>query len=76
VSPRTLYMDCMRQFGMSPMAWLGVRLDAARSKLSSDTNCNVTRVATECGFGHLGRFASYYRERIGVLPSETAQQRR
>jgi AraC-like DNA-binding protein len=77
VSPRTFYMDCTRHFGVGPMAWLrGVRLDAARRKLSSDPNCNVTQVASECGFGHLGRFASYYRQRFGELPSETVQHGR
>lgn len=73
VRPRTLYVDCMRHHGVSPMVWLrGLRLEAARQKLTGPTQGSVTDVAIECGFGHLGRFAAYYRERFGELPSETA----
>lgn len=77
VSPRTVYIDSMRQHGVGPMAWLrGLRLDTARQKILGDPVCNVTDIAIECGFGHLGRFASYYRERFSELPSETAQKSR
>lgn len=77
VSSRTLHMYCKRAFGVGPMVWLrNLRLDAARRKLSSDTNCLVTDVAMDFGFGHLGRFSAYYRERFGELPRETAGMRR
>jgi len=71
VSPRTFHMDCMRQSGRGPMGWLrDLRLDEARRRLSAG-GARVTEVATDCGFGHLGRFSAYYRERFGERPSET-----
>jgi len=73
VHPRTLYTDCMRQYGIGPMVWLrALRLDEARRRIQERPGTNVTDIATECGFGHLGRFSVYYRERFGELPSETA----
>jgi len=33
---------------------------------------NVTAIALDHGFGHLGRFSAYYRQRFGELPRETA----
>lgn len=47
------------------------RLDAARSRLQTDADASVTEVALSVGFGHLGRFSEYYRDRFGELPRET-----
>jgi len=33
----------------------------------------VTKVALDCGFSHLGRFAAQYRAQFGELPSQTAR---
>ncbi|MGJ7490879.1 AraC family transcriptional regulator [Variovorax sp. ZT4R33] len=75
VSPRTLHMHCKRRFGVGPMVWLRhVRLEAARRMLESDADCLVTDAAMEFGFGHLGRFSAYYRERFGELPRQTAKR--
>jgi AraC-like DNA-binding protein len=75
VSPRTLHMHCKRRFGVGPMVWLRhVRLEAARRMLESDADCLVTDAAMEFGFGHLGRFSAYYRERFGELPRQTARR--
>lgn len=72
VSARTFYMECMRHTGVGPMTWLrDLRLDAARRKLLERADRNVTDVAGECGFGHLGRFSAYYQRRFGELPRET-----
>lgn len=72
VSARTFYMECMRQTGVGPMTWLrDLRLDAARRKLLERKDRNVTEVAGDCGFGHLGRFSAYYQRRFGELPRET-----
>ena len=76
VSSRTLHMHCKREYGVGPMVWLrNLRLDAARRQLNSLPNCQVTKVAMDYGFGHLGRFSAYYRERFGELPRETAANR-
>ncbi|MNT90626.1 transcriptional regulator EutR [compost metagenome] len=48
------------------------RLDAVRARLLEQPGHCVTDTALEFGFGHLGRFSSYYRERFGELPSQTA----
>ena len=73
VSSRTLHIHCTRQHGSGPMEWLrNLRLDVARDKLQQSRTAQVTDVATACGFGHLGRFSAYYRERFGELPRDTA----
>ena len=73
VSARTLHVYCKRLHGVGPMEWLrNVRLDVAREKLRQSRGARVTDVAMSCGFGHLGRFAAYYRERFGELPRDTA----
>lgn len=73
VSPRTLHLYCRRRYGVGPMAWLrNLRLDVARDKLQrTHGGGQVTDVAVSCGFGHIGRFAAYYRERFGELPRDT-----
>ncbi|MDD0810149.1 AraC family transcriptional regulator [Curvibacter sp. RS43] len=76
VSIRTLTMLCQRHRGASPMDLLrAMRLDAVRAHLQSHANASVTACALEHGFGHLGRFSAYYRERFGELPSETGPRR-
>lgn len=73
VSVRGLNMLCQRHHGESPMALLrNMRLDAVRARLQERRGHCVTDAALEFGFGHLGRFSSYYRERFGELPSQTA----
>lgn len=75
VGVRTLGVLCQRFRGTSPMDLLrGMRLDAARTRLQAG-GCNVTETALEYGFGHLGRFSAYYRERFGELPRETSERR-
>jgi AraC-like DNA-binding protein len=73
VSVRGLNMLCQRHHGASPMALLrNMRLDAVRASLQQHPGLCVTEAALEFGFGHLGRFAQYYRDRFGELPSQTA----
>lgn len=52
-----------------------LRLDAARQRLLSGDLVSVTEVAFEYGFGHLGRFSSYYQMRFGELPRQTLASR-
>jgi AraC-like DNA-binding protein len=48
------------------------RFDQARRKLlRAALGVNVTEVATDCGFTHLGRFALAYRDRYSESPSDT-----
>lgn len=76
LSERSLNTLCQRRFGQTPMERLrNLRLEAARERLLSRRDVSITEVALEFGFGHLGRFASYYRERFGELPRETGEQR-
>ncbi|GJH13101.1 AraC family transcriptional regulator [Caballeronia novacaledonica] len=76
VSPRALQMICQRERDISPTDLLrNMRLDAAHRRLKTSSFVSVTETALELGFGHLGRFSSYYRERFGELPSETCTRR-
>jgi len=48
------------------------RLAAARGRLlRAGRRDDVTSVAVELGFGHVGRFAQLYRQAFGEAPSET-----
>jgi AraC-like DNA-binding protein len=74
VSPRTLQDICLTHRGATPMEVLrGIRLDAVRARLLEEEGTNVTEVAFRFGFSHLGRFATYYRDRFGELPSVTSR---
>lgn len=49
-----------------------MRLEQARGLLQTRAGAgSVTTVAFDCGFTHLGRFASAYRSRFGESPRET-----
>ena len=72
LSPRSLNALCHKYYGVSPMVLLrNMRLDAVREQLQTCPGANVTSVALDHGFGHLGRFSAYYRERFGELPRDT-----
>ena len=76
-SPRALQAGFREVVGMSPTAYLrGVRLDRVHLELVSGTPDSVTDVAARWGFFHPGRFAQQYRERFGLLPSETMRRTR
>jgi tetratricopeptide (TPR) repeat protein len=54
-----------------------LRLSRARQQLlSADRDANVTDVAMASGFTQLGRFAAYYRQQFGELPSQTLKAAR
>ncbi|MFS2113252.1 AraC family transcriptional regulator [Herbaspirillum frisingense] len=72
VSVRALNALCHQQYGVAPMDLLrNIRLDAVRERLLTHPGANITDTAFEFGFGHLGRFSAYYRERFGELPKQT-----
>lgn len=75
ISTRALQAGFQDIAGTSPTAYLrGVRLDHVHLELAADASGSVTEVAARWGFFHPGRFARQYRERFGVLPSETARR--
>jgi len=68
VSERTLQVSFRRHRNVSPMQRLrNMRLDLARERILSGST--IAHAAFDSGFRHLGRFAKYYRERFGELPS-------
>jgi len=76
VGDRALQKSFERWRGMSPMRFVAERrLEAARRLLSSGApDADVTRVALNLGFLHVGRFAKAYRELFGEAPSETRRR--
>ena len=73
----TLYSEFRQHFGMTPMEYLRrERLRMAHELLSSGREDlqSVARIAFDCGFSHLSRFANYYKRQYGELPSETLQK--
>ncbi|MGY1690295.1 AraC family transcriptional regulator [Geodermatophilus sp. SYSU D01105] len=73
---RALQRGFKEVVGMSPTAYVrAVRLDRVHAELLATAGtAPVTDVAMKWGFFHLGRFAQQYRERFGVLPSQTARR--
>jgi AraC-like DNA-binding protein len=76
VTARALQRGFKELVGMSPTAYVrAVRLDRVHADLVESAGAvSVTDVATRWGFFHLGRFAQQYRDRFGVLPSETVRR--
>jgi AraC-like DNA-binding protein len=77
VPERTLHESYCRFEGVSPMRALrDIRLDRVRAQLAAaDPAANVTTIALNAGFTHLGRFAQAYAARFGERPSETLRGR-
>lgn len=79
VSSRTLYDRFKKVKGVAPNAYVRERkLLKVRSRMLNVHNGvqNVTEVALEYGFSHLGRFSSEYKQLFGESPSETLRSRR
>ncbi len=77
VSTRTLFTGFRDFRDMTPMAYVKkVRLEKVRHALQrgeAQGSAGVTKIAFDCGFSHLGRFAALYRSQFGELPSATAR---
>lgn len=73
ISVRSLQMAFCQHRGITPRAMLNrVRLEEARKRLRNPKpGENVSGIAFDCGFTHLGRFAISYRKAFGELPSQT-----
>jgi AraC-like DNA-binding protein len=77
MSVRSLQEGFRRHVGCAPMAYLhSVRLSRAHEALRREDPARVTvaAVAHRSGFAHLGRFATAYRARYGVSPSQTLRR--
>ena len=78
MSLRSLYGLFERHAGASPQHYIRrKRLERVYACLS-DPTCNVrnvTEVAMDYGFLHLGRFSDSYRKQFGELPSDTLKRR-
>lgn len=80
ISQRTLYNIFTRYKSVTPMNYikqkklLHVR-KALKTKEGEGSCRNITEVALDFGFMHLGRFSSEYRKVFGELPSVTLRNR-
>ena len=78
IAGRTLFQYFRDFRGTSPMRYMReARLAKAREALMRpQPDQAVSEIATKCGFSHLGRFASQYRNRFGQRPAETLRRSR
>lgn len=71
VSLRGLQQAFRRLYGLTLHEYLrGARLQSAHLDLTSDGEVSIAEVAYRWGFSSPSRFARYYREYFGTLPSE------
>jgi transcriptional regulator GlxA family with amidase domain len=76
VSIRRLQQGFREALGLSPFEYLfEIRLERAHEALTSaGPEATVADIAYRWGITHTGRFASAYRRRYGVTPSETLKR--
>ncbi|VVP58269.1 AraC family transcriptional regulator [Pseudomonas fluorescens] len=78
MSLRSLYGLFERNAGLTPKNYLRQKRLERINACLSDPTCNVrnvTEVAMDYGFLHLGRFSDSYRKQFGELPSDTLKRR-
>ena len=78
LSVRSLYTLFEKKAAMTPKAYIRKKkLEHVYSTLMHPASrvANVTAVALEFGFTHLGRFAELYRQTFGILPSTSLKAR-
>ncbi|WP_198402502.1 helix-turn-helix domain-containing protein [Rhodobacter sp. CZR27] len=75
---RSLQIAFRKVRGTGPREVLtGIRLKNARHRLMvADATANVTRIALDSGFTHLGRFSEAYRDAFGERPVDTLRRAR
>lgn len=76
ISTRALQLAFQRHRQVTPWQFLdSLRLEEIRRRLTLATASeSVTKIAFECGVGHLSRFASRYRQRFAETPSATLRE--
>lgn len=78
-SPRSLYALFERHTGTTPKSFIRQKkLEHIRASLIDPASRvrNVTQVALDYGFLHLGRFSESYKSAFGELPSETLRRQK
>lgn len=78
-SPRSLYALFERHTGTTPKSFIRQKkLEQIRSSLTDPASRvrNVTQVALDYGFVHLGRFSESYKNAFGELPSDTLRRQK
>lgn len=79
VSLRSLYGVFERNARTTPKHYIRQKKLERVNACLSDPSCNVrnvTELAMDYGFLHLGRFSEIYRNQFGELPSDTLKRRR
>ncbi|MGE9289620.1 MAG: helix-turn-helix domain-containing protein, partial [Puniceicoccales bacterium] len=79
ISAKTLQRALVQAYGLTPREWHRcLSLNAIRKRLLLDGSHRLTLegIASEYGFHHMGRFAGYYRDQFGELPSDTIRSHR
>jgi AraC-like DNA-binding protein len=77
-SQSTLYRAFHEVLDETPQSFIRkLRLNRIRHDLATEeeARCTITILANKWGVGELGRFAGWYRELFGELPSQTRAQR-
>jgi AraC-like DNA-binding protein len=77
VTPRTLQNGFRKSLNLTPAEYVRrARIEALhRSLLAADAADGVTNAMINLGIVNFGRYAHYYREQIGVLPSTTLKEK-
>jgi AraC-like DNA-binding protein len=78
VSGRTLRICCQENLGVGPVRYLWLRRMhlARRALIRADPKAvTITEVASDYGFGELGRFSVQYRALFGESPSASLHRR-
>ncbi len=79
ISERSLQNAFKSLFGFNPNQFIRIlKLNLVHHELiqSQPAQTSVSRVAQKWGFTHMGRFANYYSELFGELPSASLQRTR
>jgi AraC-like DNA-binding protein len=76
VGGRCLQKTFLARRGSTPTQYvINRRLEAARTQLLRAVGAvEVTSIAMACGFNHMGRFSTMYRQRFGESPSTTLRR--
>ena len=77
VGGRCLQQTFLKRRGSTPMQYvINRRLEAVHTELlGAGGAVEVTSIAMACGFTHMGRFSTMYRQRFGESPSKTLRRR-